>query len=127
MKIAKPKVIMSAIAAALLGAGALVVPAAQADDTTSPKVEAHSSEPAKADVGTRATRAWFTGDGIAIRTRPADGAIVGRGYRGHKVTFHCSSPKPGAVWFKITDNTTGVTGYSLSRYVGWDLPHPGTC
>jgi uncharacterized protein YraI len=60
------------------------------------------------------TAASFTGDGVNIRTGPSTSCTSkGLGYRVHSVTYHCE----GSGWVYLTDNTTGVTGWSSGAFV----------
>jgi uncharacterized protein YraI len=58
--------------------------------------------------------ASFTGDGVNIRTGPSTSCTSkGLGYRIHSVTYHCEA----SGWVYLTDNTTGVTGWSSGQFV----------
>lgn len=67
----------------------------------------------------------FTGSGIYIRrcantTCAADGV----GYPSHSVTVYCYVQGGWAagtnIWYRLRDNTTGVSGYSISTYVDFN-------
>ena len=67
------------------------------------------------------TGASFTANGVNIRTGPSTScASKGVGYETNSVTVHCDDPDTG--WFYLTDNSTGVTGWSSPSYVTF----PGT-
>ncbi|MEV0224900.1 hypothetical protein [Streptomyces sp. NPDC050704] len=85
--------------------------------------------PALADSGTRAadgTRVTDAGtrvaqdepgrylvDGARIHTRAdPSSTTVGYGYTSHDVTVHCRVVVNEEEWFRHTDTTTGVTGFS---------------
>ncbi|WP_328939763.1 hypothetical protein OG288_42455 [Streptomyces tauricus] len=80
---------------------------------------------ARASTGT-AAYAEFRVDGARIRTGPgSDYSIAGLGYRSHSVTAHCSiAPQTQEVWYYLTDNTTGVRGWSEQTvvYVEGSIP-----
>lgn len=65
--------------------------------------------------------AWFQDDGVNIRSGDSTScASLGLGYQHHSVTVHCySRPGGGDLWVYLTDNSTGVSGWSSQQYVTW--------
>ncbi|WP_367139301.1 hypothetical protein [Saccharothrix sp. HUAS TT1] len=73
----------------------------------------------------------FLVDEVNIRSGPwLDRPSHGLGYRGHQVYVRCKALgqtiEGDFRWFGLTDNTTGVSGYSWHRYVdlGWEFNLP---
>jgi hypothetical protein len=56
----------------------------------------------------------FQQQGVNIRSGPSTSCnvIYGEGYTGQSVTIHCGTSTSQNVWLYLTDNTTGVTGWS---------------
>jgi hypothetical protein len=57
----------------------------------------------------------FQQQGVNIRSGPSTSCDVirGEGYEGQSVTIHCGTgTAQNQVWLYLTDNTTGVTGWS---------------
>ena len=64
----------------------------------------------------------FTYQAVNIRSGPTTGCVaVGLGYSSHNVTYRCYSegtPVNGwSTWTYLTDNTTGVTGWSSDAFL----------
>jgi hypothetical protein len=60
----------------------------------------------------------FTADGVNIRNGDDTScAALGLGYTSHSVTIHCQTRS----WVYITDNTTGVTGWSSIQFLTWGV------
>lgn len=67
--------------------------------------------------------AKFLQDDVMIREAPRLHAVaLGQGELDHSVTAHCialgDTVEGSRMWILLTDNTTGVRGYTVSRYVG---------
>ncbi|HYN66092.1 MAG TPA: hypothetical protein VES93_04330 [Ornithinibacter sp.] len=63
--------------------------------------------------------------GTNIRRCPQLSCVKdGIGYPSHSVTVYCytygSTADGTNIWYKVKDTTTGVSGYSLSRYVDYN-------
>ncbi|QIM22452.1 hypothetical protein G7075_17135 [Phycicoccus sp. HDW14] len=67
----------------------------------------------------------FTASGVYIR-RCANTTCVadGQGYPSHSVTLSCYVQGGWAagtnIWYRLRDNSTGVSGYSISTYVDFN-------
>lgn len=57
----------------------------------------------------------FREEGVRIhRHDNTDSDVLGLGYTSHSVTAHCLAAKPNFMsMVRVTDTTTGVTGYAL--------------
>jgi hypothetical protein len=64
------------------------------------------------------TATHFLDSGVNIRNNAGTGcAIIGEGYPGQSVTAHCWHSVNGVSWAFLTDNSTGVTGWSEQQYI----------
>ncbi|ARQ67672.1 SH3 domain-containing protein [Streptomyces marincola] len=91
-------------------------------------VRVTSTDTGSAEVDALALPGRFYVDGARIRSAPhLDAAVRGLGYRSHSVTVHCGTRGPlETYWFRITNNTTGVSGY-IEQSVGGPSRDPGGC
>lgn len=102
--------------------------AAQADTkAAAPNAPVAASTDARS-AGAQALPGRFYVDGANIRrSANLNATIVGLGYRSHSVTVHCGTTGPlETYWWRITNNTTGVTGY-IEQSVGGPSSNPGSC
>ncbi|MFB7470426.1 hypothetical protein [Kitasatospora sp. NPDC056184] len=81
-----------------------------------------------APAGITAVSGRFYVDGVNIRNRPdLTAKINGLGYVKHKVTVYCGTRGPlETYWWRITDTTTGVSGY-IEQGVGGPSVGVPTC
>ncbi|AHH97380.1 hypothetical protein GCM10010174_73270 [Kutzneria viridogrisea] len=103
--------------AVVLAATALTVAGGQALAAAKPTAVASPAncgwQPANNDNNTSGR---FADDGVNIRSGDSTScAVLGLGYKSHTITLRCFWN--GFVY--LTDNTTGVTGWSAVDYVNW--------
>lgn len=64
----------------------------------------------------------YNESGVYIRSgADTSCAALGEGFPGQSVTVHCVwyNSGDGLIWDFLTDNTTGVRGWSADEYVNW--------
>ncbi|GAA4530509.1 hypothetical protein [Amycolatopsis samaneae] len=97
---------LSVLAAATALTTGILLPGTALASTPAAVTQAAGPQPAR-----------FDGDGVRIHEAPNDGSkTLGLGYRNHAVTLYCTTNTAPA-FGRITDLTTGVTGYARTGWV----------
>ncbi|WP_027344411.1 hypothetical protein [Hamadaea tsunoensis] len=104
-------VVLSALTAAVAAAMAAPSPAQAAPSTFAAGSTVHG-------IGIQ-TVGVQCDDGTRIRNAPISGTILGLCYSVHAVTAICYRSIAGQayLWLYLTDNSTGVTGWSYGQYL----------
>lgn len=104
------KRLTAVLAGGVLVAGISVVPVTAATAATmTPAINCIQNPSTNANQPSR-----FIGNGVNIRTGPSTSCTaVGEGFLNQSVTVHCIKGS----WVYLTDNVSGVKGWSSSQYV----------
>jgi hypothetical protein len=68
----------------------------------------------------------FTSDGVNIWSGPGTGTVNGLGYNGQPITVHCGAVNGvgDVIYYDLTDDATGVSGYSYFLLITFSNPVP---